>query len=73
MRRQRVTGRGIEAQRALDRADKVAARFRIATGEQRDLMTPPYKLVGQTPHDSLGATVHQRRDSLVEWRHLRNP
>ena len=73
MRRQRSHRPRIEAQRALTGLTRSPRAFRVAAGEQRDLMTPPHKLVGQPRHDPLGAAVQQRRHSLVEWRHLRNP
>ena len=64
--RKRIFASRIETQCAIARGPQCRLGLRVAAGEQGDLMTLAYQLLGQIRDNPLGAAVKLRRTALVQ-------
>ena len=62
--RQRILHAGIEAQRDVGAGDQARGRFRIRSGEQRDIVSKLNQFVREVSDDALGAAVAAGRHAF---------
>jgi hypothetical protein len=67
---QRIANVRLAPEGSIDGWDQPSIGLRVATGKQRDLVTPSHELLGQQRDDSLGASVPGRRNRLERWSDL---
>jgi hypothetical protein len=70
--RDHVVNRGIQTQGARPHFVQTSRGDRVATGEQRHLVSERNQLLCQVRHHPLGAAVELRRDGFVQRSDLRN-